>query len=92
MTTLEPLSDDVSMSPQSNAPKMIEVRTALPPDIWKQMQEVASEEGWKDAEFLRVCVVMGFHAYCSGNNSVLVNKKVRDRLKKLAEGVEPDDD
>ncbi|MBE9178703.1 hypothetical protein IQ268_09035 [Oculatella sp. LEGE 06141] len=80
------------MSPQTNTPKMIEVRTSLPPQFLEQMQEIADADGWKDAEFIRLCIVLGFHAYSSGSNSVLVNKKVRTRLKKWEESGELADD
>lgn len=92
MTPLEPLCSDDSMSPQTNSPKMIEVRTSLPPQFWEQMQEVASEDGWKEAEFIRLCIVQGFHSYCNGSNSVLVNKKVRNRLKRIAELLDENDE
>lgn len=79
------------MSPQIRSQKMVDVKTFLPPQFLEQVQEVADEDGWKESDFIRMCIVMGFHAYCTGSNSVLMNKQTRSRLRQM-EGLSSNED
>lgn len=70
---------DIAM-PRTPSPRMKEIKTSIPESLLRDMQAAASADGWKDAEFWRLCLTIGFHAYSSGSNSVLVNKKLRNFL------------
>lgn len=63
--------------PESKAPKMTDIKFAVPSPLLEDAQELAQLEGMSDAQFHRVLWEKGFAVHAEGSNARLLNRKLR---------------
>ncbi|PMB00006.1 hypothetical protein CEN50_04995 [Fischerella thermalis CCMEE 5268] len=71
--------------PGTNAPRMIRIDFSVPEALYQEALELAEAEGWKPAELHRIFWEKGFAVHAEGSNKRLVNKHLRERIKKQLE-------
>ena len=70
-----------SMAPDSRAPKKVEVKLNLSPDLLKQAERIAERQGKPIAELHRQIWEAGLIAVASGDTALMINERTSRSLE-----------